>query len=1280
MFRSVFASIFASVSMLSFSYIVIAQGPPVSYSFIFPSGDGGSWIPNCNDFGGTCNLPDRWHTGEDVPASEGTPVYAPAAGIVRHAAARGGLRGGYGYVVIIEHNFNNLEYVCSVLGHMRGHDLQISVGQVVNQGDILGFLGSQEENGGWIPHFHFGINKGRYKGDFEPGCSTNPGEWWYSGYTKCQSYLANWYDPSDFIRGYNYNKFIIGYFPDGWHTDGVSQAFLDSYNLYSDPDGHNKLGLPHHSQPYVFEWGETKSLVQIFEQPDTSKPRFTDGFAWMMYNSDHRRCHVITMTFYGIYVNGAGDLLYGVPLNNEYVDTAIGNLIGQSGRIYIRQDFSLNKTMLWDGVATQVIDTPLGTVKVSSIGGSEPLTIKGWPLSKTQAYIHCTGGLSLESNDWYRIMQDGVEVNQTTLSEATFVNLIPGTTYRYRVELVNGVYGVLDVSNEIDITMPSADGFYIVPELDGDNSVFLRVVKDRFPSAIALGIYRNNVEIARITGTAFSDNSLEYNTLYVYRASALTASNIILGWSDVASITTKSPQSPPPPTIVPFPADPQIPFVLTEGIGALEPGPFVTGGYATAYYTVQMNGTASVSIDRFEVDGNFIDQWGNSYARYWPAVEFVGGRVFNPGETFRYQMKNTDHFPDLPTTAHLKAYLKLHDFAGLKGITQALPSATAELVFAVQNIPAQPIVPNLTASIACENTNPTTDDNVTLQISVENNGQALCPPSALALTVDGVEEKVFSIPELVSYARHSFSANIGALAFGSHVITALADKNNEVFESNENDNTASIALDVSLALRANVIVQTTNIAQTVFVGDTMQIAFEIWNRGNIASGACQLLCGASSQNPLNQGAITLDPDKIIIPALSPNESFLAVAVFSAQLPDTYTVWASVDLGNEILESNESDNSSSITIEVASVWPKKVVLSPVSDTNISRDWNNASGSHENPYSQTLDVYTRKGINRYSRALIRFDFSAIPDFAAIESAELKLYQLSQSEYKDNQLYLNMLTQSFDSSYVTWTKRANLLNWASAGGTYSSSYQTNLLIPSMYLSTWHTQTGAVNMWRTWNATAFVQAVVNGAITYRGCILRQDDIANSSENQGVSFASQDYLDTSLRPQLIIKYHLGPEVVFKDNFELGIDARWKVNRTAIGSVPVARLDTTPISVGMPLNSGDQILYMGDSTSGTYARATMELDLDLSKYTEATLEFDWATYSLYGYECIRLDIYDGVWHHDVALYNVQAWQHTSIDLVPYNRTKPLTIRFRSWMDYPESSDAAYIDNVVVKGR
>ncbi len=202
------------------------QTPPITDGFQFPTY--GLWSPNCNDFGGTCNLSDRWHTGEDVIASAGTPVLAPADGIVKHTINRA----GYGNIVIIEHNINNQEYICSVNGHMRGYDLQVSVGQFVRRGDVLGFLGTESENGGWPPHFHLGINKGEYRGDFEPGCPNNPGEWWYSGYTRCQNYLNNWYVPTDFINSNQSSSSLLrfdftSHSSDGWTTGYDTQTTSD---------------------------------------------------------------------------------------------------------------------------------------------------------------------------------------------------------------------------------------------------------------------------------------------------------------------------------------------------------------------------------------------------------------------------------------------------------------------------------------------------------------------------------------------------------------------------------------------------------------------------------------------------------------------------------------------------------------------------------------------------------------------------------------------------------------------------------------------------------------------------------------------------------------------------------------------------------------------------------------------------------------------------------------------------------------------------------------------
>lgn len=85
----------------------------------------------------------RLHAGGDIGAPSGTPIYAPADGVVVLAE----VRGGYGNTTVIDHGHS--------LGTLYGHQSQIAVkpGQLVQRGDLIGFVGSTGLSTG--PHLHF---------------------------------------------------------------------------------------------------------------------------------------------------------------------------------------------------------------------------------------------------------------------------------------------------------------------------------------------------------------------------------------------------------------------------------------------------------------------------------------------------------------------------------------------------------------------------------------------------------------------------------------------------------------------------------------------------------------------------------------------------------------------------------------------------------------------------------------------------------------------------------------------------------------------------------------------------------------------------------------------------------------------------------------------------------------------------------------------------------------------------------------------------------------------
>ena len=85
------------------------------------------------------------HLGVDVGAPEGTPIRAPAPGVV----VRAGPRGGYGNAVEIDHG----DGVVTVYGHAS--EILVSTGEKVEAGREIARVGSTGRSTG--PHLHFEV-------------------------------------------------------------------------------------------------------------------------------------------------------------------------------------------------------------------------------------------------------------------------------------------------------------------------------------------------------------------------------------------------------------------------------------------------------------------------------------------------------------------------------------------------------------------------------------------------------------------------------------------------------------------------------------------------------------------------------------------------------------------------------------------------------------------------------------------------------------------------------------------------------------------------------------------------------------------------------------------------------------------------------------------------------------------------------------------------------------------------------------------------------------------
>ncbi len=87
----------------------------------------------------------QFHRGIDISAPEGTPVRAPADGIVVKAERNG----GYGKVLYIAHGNG----IVTRYGHLSAY--RVRPGQKVHRGDVIGLVGSTGRS--TAPHLHYEV-------------------------------------------------------------------------------------------------------------------------------------------------------------------------------------------------------------------------------------------------------------------------------------------------------------------------------------------------------------------------------------------------------------------------------------------------------------------------------------------------------------------------------------------------------------------------------------------------------------------------------------------------------------------------------------------------------------------------------------------------------------------------------------------------------------------------------------------------------------------------------------------------------------------------------------------------------------------------------------------------------------------------------------------------------------------------------------------------------------------------------------------------------------------
>lgn len=111
------------------------------------------------------------HLGIDLWVNDGIKVFSPFKAKV-HSFANNNAKGDYGATIILEHEIEGIKFY-TLYGHLSLDSLDlISKKKYIEKGELIGFIGSNEENGDWPPHLHFQIIKDMQnkKGDFYGAC------------------------------------------------------------------------------------------------------------------------------------------------------------------------------------------------------------------------------------------------------------------------------------------------------------------------------------------------------------------------------------------------------------------------------------------------------------------------------------------------------------------------------------------------------------------------------------------------------------------------------------------------------------------------------------------------------------------------------------------------------------------------------------------------------------------------------------------------------------------------------------------------------------------------------------------------------------------------------------------------------------------------------------------------------------------------------------------------------------------------------------------------------
>ncbi len=186
-----------------------------------------------------------------------------------------------------------------------------------------------------------------------------------------------------------------------------------------------------------------------------------------------------------------------------------------------------------------------------------------------------------------------------------------------------------------------------------------------------------------------------------------------------------------------------------------------------------------------------------------------------------------------------------------------------------------------------------------------------------------------------------------------------------------------------------------------------------------------------------------------------------------------------------------------------------------DNTIARDYDDLCGTgYSTDASDVVRVYTREQINRTGRTVARFVTDGM-QCSSIASATLRLYAVFETEFVQNDFHVSRITEDWVSTDATWCDRSAGLAWSSNGVAFTDTGQATTSIPPLYGSGTF---GPRGEWIEWDVTEIVRNWLLDGDPNFGFVVWQTPLGGHGRNQEIHFASREYADAYLTPQLVIE------------------------------------------------------------------------------------------------------------------------------------------------------------------